>query len=132
MAAIEVADLTKTYRFHRKEPGFTGSLKSLFKRESLETRAVDGVSFAVEQGEIVGFLGPNGAGKTTTLKVLCGLLYPSAGHVRVLGHTPHRREPTFLRRITLLMAQRSMLWRDLPAMATFMLHKVMYDVPDSF
>jgi ABC-2 type transport system ATP-binding protein len=139
--AVHVDGLSKTYRYHRKEPGLRGSVKALFRREVRETRAVEGVSFSIRPGEIVGFLGPNGAGKTTTLKVLCGLLYPDApaanapspgaGSVAVLGHTPHRREPAFLRRITLLMGQRSMLWRDLPAMDTFLLHKVMYGVSDA-
>ena len=133
-AAIEVRGLSKTYRYHRKEPGLRGSVRALFRRETLETRAVEDVSFSIKAGEIVGFLGPNGAGKTTTLKVLCGLLYPDASstsHITVLGHIPHRREPAFLRRITLLMGQRSMLWRDLPAEDTFRLHKVMYGVSDA-
>ena len=137
MAAITVAALSKTYRFHHKEPGLRGSLQSLFRRRVRETVAVQDVSFSVEPGEVVGFLGPNGAGKTTTLKLLCGLLYPDpppaggGSTLQVLGHTPHKREPAFLRRITLLMGQRSMLWRDLPAMDTFLLHKVMYAVPDA-
>ena len=136
MAAIHVAALSKTYRFHHKAPGLRGSIQSLFRRRTRETVAVRDVSFTVQPGEIVGFLGPNGAGKTTTLKVLCGLLYPDApsdaeSRLEVLGHTPHKREPAFLKRITLLMGQRSMLWRDLPAMDTFLLHKVMYSVPDA-
>ena len=137
MAAIHVAALSKTYRFHHKEPGLRGSVQSLFRRRVRETVAVRDVSFTVQPGEIVGFLGPNGAGKTTTLKLLCGLLYPDPPtaerptKLEVLGHTPHKREAAFLKRITLLMGQRSMLWRDLPAMDTFLLHKVMYGVPDT-
>jgi ABC-2 type transport system ATP-binding protein len=144
-----VRSLSKTYRSHRKAPGLRGSVRALFHREVRQTRAVENVSFVIKPGEIVGFLGPNGAGKTTTLKILCGLLYPDApdasdtphaseprddsgaGVVSVLGHTPYRRQPAFLRRITLLMGQRSMLWRDLPAMDTFLLHKVMYSVPEA-
>ncbi len=128
--AVAVVDLTKTYRYHRKEPGVRGSLRSLVRRRMLETRAVEGVSFRIEAGDIVGFLGPNGAGKTTTLKMLCGLLYPSAGRVSVLGHTPARREPAYLRRIALVMGQKNMLWWDIPAMETLLLHKEMYDLPD--
>ena len=71
MAAIVVNELAKTYRYHRKEPGLLGSVKSFVHRRTLETQAVSGVSFSIEQGEVVGFLGPNGAGKTTTLKMLC-------------------------------------------------------------
>jgi ABC-2 type transport system ATP-binding protein len=135
--AVSVSGLSKTYRYHRKEPGLRGSLGALFRRRTLETRAVEDVSFTIRSGEIVGFLGPNGAGKTTTLKVLCGLLYPdepaeqAEPPVAVLGHVPHRREPEFLRRITLLMGQRTMLWRDLPALDTFLMHKVMYGVSDA-
>jgi ABC-2 type transport system ATP-binding protein len=126
MAAIDVADLSKTYTFHRKAPGLRGSLQSLFRRQTLETRAVDGVTFSIAHGEVVGFLGPNGAGKTTTLKILSGLLYPSAGRVRVLGAVPFERNPAFLRRIALVMGQKSLLWDDLPAMEMLLLHKEIY------
>jgi len=127
---VSVVDLAKTYRYHRKEPGVRGSLRSLVRRRMLETHAVEGVSFRIEAGDVVGFLGPNGAGKTTTLKMLCGLLYPSAGSVSVLGHTPNRREPAYLRRIALVMGQKNMLWWDIPAMETLLLHKEMYDLPE--
>jgi ABC-2 type transport system ATP-binding protein len=128
MAAIIVADLSKTYRYHRKEPGLRGSLASLVRRQMLETQAVANVSFTIEVGEMVGFLGPNGAGKTTTLKMLCGLLYPSGGQASVLGHTPARRDPAFLRRISLVMGQKTMLSWDLPALETLLLHKEMYSL----
>src|SRR6266545_415600 len=100
MPAITVDNLSKTYRYHRKAPGLRGSIAGLLRRQMLETRAVAEVSFRIEAGEIVGFLGPTGAGKTTTLKMLCGLLYPSGGQARVLGHTPARREAAFLRQIS--------------------------------
>ena len=131
MAAITVVDLAKTYRYHRKEPGLRGSLISLVRRQSLETRAVDGISFGIEAGEIVGFLGPNGAGKTTTLKMLSGLLYPSGGSATVLGYTPWHREHAFLRKITLVMGQKTMLWWDIPAMETLLVHKEMYGLSDA-
>ena len=131
MSAIVAVELAKTYRYHRKEPGLRGSLKSLIRRETLETRAVDGISFSIAPGEVVGFLGPNGAGKTTTLKMLCGLLYPSGGGVTVLGHTPARREPSYLRQIALVMGQKNMLMWDIPAMETLLLHKDIYDLPDA-
>src|SRR5690242_1818453 len=115
MSAITATELTKVYRYHRKAPGMGGALRGLVRREWRETRAVDGVSFAIGAGEIVGFLGPNGAGKTTTLKMLCGLLYPTAGQVAVLGYTPARREAAYLRQIALVMGQKNMLWWDIPA-----------------
>ncbi len=126
MPAVEVDRLSKTFRFHHKEPGLRGSLRSLYHRETLERIAVDAVSFCIEQGEIVGFLGPNGAGKTTTLKMLCGLLLPTAGSTRVLGHTPFRREAAFLERVALVMGQKTMLTWDIPAMETFLLQREMY------
>lgn len=129
MPTIIASDLAKTYRFHRKEPGFFGSLKSLVRRKTLETRAVDGISFTIEAGEVVGFLGPNGAGKTTTLKMLCGLLYPSSGSATVLGHVPYRREHTYLRQIALVMGQKNVLSWDIPAYETLLLMKEMYSIP---
>jgi len=107
--AVDVHGLVKTYTYHQKPPGLLGSLTSLIHRQTLERRAVDGVSLTIAPGEVIGFLGANGAGKTTTLKLLCGLLNPTAGHVAVLGHVPARREPAFLRRISLVMGQKSML-----------------------
>ncbi len=129
--AIDVADLHKAYTYHHQAPGLRGSLQSLFRRQTLQRQAVDGVTFAVGEGEIVGFLGPNGAGKTTTLKMLCGLLYPSAGRATVLGFTPSRREHPFLRRIALVMGQKSLLWNDLPAMEMLLVHKEMYSLADA-
>ena len=128
MAAIEAVQLSKTYTYHHKAPGLRGSLESLFRRRTLERHAVDRVSFAIDQGEIVGFLGANGAGKTTTLKMLCGLLYPSGGAARVLGFTPQRREHTFLKRIALVMGQKNLLRRDLPVQETLLVHKELYDL----
>ena len=98
--AISVRDLRKTYIVAEREAGARAALKSLFRRRKEKVAAVDGISFDVEPGEVVGFLGPNGAGKTTTLKMLSGLLHPTAGEVRVLGAVPWRREKAFLRRIT--------------------------------
>lgn len=131
MGAIVVENLSKVYRSHRKEAGLRGSFVSLFLRETRETRAVDQVSFAIEAGEFVGFLGPNGAGKTTTLKMLCGLLYPSGGAATVLGHIPARREQVYLRRIALVMGQKNMLWWDIPALETLLLHKEMYGLEEA-
>jgi ABC-2 type transport system ATP-binding protein len=101
----------------------------LFRREYKEVRAVDGVGFAIEPGEMVAFLGPNGAGKTTTLKMLSGLIYPTSGAAQVLGHVPWRREDAFRRRFSLVMGQKNQLWWDLPAADSFQLHREIYSLP---
>ena len=106
-------------------------MRSLIKRKSREVRAVDGITFSVAPGEIVGFLGPNGAGKTTTLKMLTGLLHPSGGQADVLGFTPWRRENEFLRQITLVMGQRNQLVWDIPAADSFELNRVIFGIPEN-
>jgi len=133
MPIIEAEGLSKTYRVYQKKEGLLGALRGLFRREYKEVRAVDNVSFRIEPGEIVGFLGPNGAGKTTTLKMLSGLIFPTSGSARVLGHVPSERADTFRRRFALVMGQKNQLWWDLPAADSFQLHREIYSLPtDSF
>ncbi|RZU20368.1 ABC-2 type transport system ATP-binding protein [Kribbella rubisoli] len=123
---IAAHDLTKTYTFHQQTAGLGGALKSLVKRKYETRLAVDRVTFDINRGEVVGLLGPNGAGKTTTLKMLSGLLYATGGELEVLGHTPSDRRHDYLRRIALVMGQKTMLWWDVPAMESLLLHKDMY------
>jgi ABC-2 type transport system ATP-binding protein len=130
MALIEVERLTKVYRTSRKRPGFLGALQGLFSRETAEVRAVEEVSFSIEEGELVGFLGPNGAGKTTTLKMLSGILVPTGGQARVLGFTPWDRKDAYRRQFALVMGQKNQLWWDLPAQESLYLNKEIYGVPD--
>jgi ABC-2 type transport system ATP-binding protein len=101
----------------------------VFRRHYDTVRAVDGIDFSVGEGERVGFLGPNGAGKTTTLKMLSGLLHPTAGEVRVAGHVPREREAAFLRKITLVMGQKQQLLWDLPPAETFAMNRAIYEIP---
>lgn len=129
MAIVEADGLTKTYRVFQKKEGLMGALRGLYRREYKEVRAVDGVSFQVEPGEMVAFLGPNGAGKTTTLKMLSGLIYPSSGSAQVLGFTPWKREDAFRRQFALVMGQKNQLWWDLPAADSFQLHREIYSLP---
>jgi ABC-2 type transport system ATP-binding protein len=124
--AVHVAGLSKVFRVPEREAGLRASVRSLVRRHWREVRAVDGISFDIEPGEVVGFLGPNGAGKTTTLKMLSGLLYPSGGEVSVLGHVPSRRERDYLRRMTLVMGNRNQLQWDLPALDSFELNRAIY------
>ena len=126
---ISVRGLKKHYQVHKRAPGLGAAFKSLFKREYTTVPAVDGIDFEINPGERVGFLGPNGAGKTTTLKVLSGLLYPSAGEVSVEGHVPEKREVAFLKKIMLVMGQKQQLLWDLPPADTFELNRAIYDVP---
>ena len=127
--AVAVRDLRKTYAVPVREPGVAASLRSLVRRTTRDVHAVDGLSLTVPAGEVTGFLGPNGAGKTTTLKMLAGLLHPSAGEARVLGHDPYRRDPEFLRQITLVMGQRNQLQWDIPVADSFELNRAIYRVP---
>lgn len=130
MPIIQVQNLKKYYKVHQKEPGLSGSIKSLFSRKYYDVKAVDNVSFTIDEGELIGFIGPNGAGKTTTLKVLSGLLYPTSGEVSVLGYTPWDRKPAFQKQFSLVMGQKNQLWWDLPAIESFILNKEIYEVPD--
>ncbi len=131
--AIRVHDLRKTFRVPVRQGGLGAALRSLVRREHREVEAVAGVSFTIEPGEIVGFLGPNGAGKTTTLKMLSGLLYPTSGEATVLGHVPSRREPAYLRQMTMVMGNRNQLQWDLPALDSYELLRAIYRLhPDDF
>ncbi len=129
MPIIEVAGLTKTYRVFQKKAGLFSALRGLVRREYKDVRAVDGVDFTIEPGEMVAFLGPNGAGKTTTLKMLSGLIYPTAGTARVLGFVPWERADAFRRSFALVMGQKNQLWWDLPAADSFQLHREIYSLP---
>src|SRR5215813_8927824 len=125
---IEAVGLSKTYRVAQKKEGLFGAVRALVHREYKEVRAVDGVSFTIEPGEMVAFLGPNGAGKTTTLKMLSGLIFPSGGSARVLGFVPWERADAFRRRFSLVMGQKNQLWWDLPAADSFQLHREIYSL----
>ncbi len=129
MPVIEAVNLTKTYRVFQKNAGLLGAVRGLFRREYKEVRAVDGVSFTIEPGEMVAFLGPNGAGKTTTLKMLSGLIYPTSGTARVLDFVPWDRADAFRRQFSLVMGQKNQLWWDLPAGDSFQLHREIYSLP---
>src|SRR5689334_12361071 len=130
MPAISVQGLSKTFRTYKKQPGFKGAVKGLFRRRYEQTVAVKGVNFTLEEGELVGFLGPNGAGKTTTLKMLAGLLYPSSGSAAVLGYIPWERDDGYRRQFALLLGQKNQLWWDLPARESLELNAKIYGIPE--
>ena len=127
--AIIVEHLSKNFEITEKKQGLAGSISSLIKPKKKVVRALKKVSFTIKEGELVGFIGPNGAGKTTTLKVLSGLLYPTAGFIQVLGYDPWNRNPNFLKEIALVMGQKNQLWWDLPAIETFELNRAIYEIP---
>ncbi|CAN5796600.1 ATP-binding cassette domain-containing protein [soil metagenome] len=126
---VHIAELRKTFRVPVREGGLRASVRSLVRRETRDVHAVDGISFDIAPGEVVGFLGPNGAGKTTTLKMLSGLLHPTSGTARVLGHQPNRREREYLSRMTMVMGNRNQLQWDLPALDSFELMRAIYRIP---
>jgi ABC-2 type transport system ATP-binding protein len=128
-SAVHVDGLQKIFEVPEREPGLWAATKSLVRRRTREVRAVDGITFDIAPGEIVGFLGPNGAGKTTTLKMLSGLLYSSGGEAHVLGFVPSKRQKEFLRQITLVMGNRNQLQWDLPALDSFELNRAIYRIP---
>ena len=128
---IRASGLSKTYRISEKQPGLAGTIQHLLRRRHRDVLAVDGISFTIEPGEIVGFLGPNGAGKTTTLKMLTGLIHPSGGELEVAGHEPFRRQARFLRQITLVMGNRQQLISDLPALDSLRVNAAVYGIAEA-
>ena len=128
---IRASGLSKTYRISEKQPGLAGTIQHLLRRRHRDVLAVDGISFTIEPGEIVGFLGPNGAGKTTTLKMLTGLIHPSGGELEVAGHQPYRRQARFLRQITLVMGNRQQLLWDLPALDSLRVNAAVYGIAEA-
>jgi ABC-2 type transport system ATP-binding protein len=125
---IKVENLSKTFRVHKKEEGLKGSIKSLFKRETIEKHALRDVSFEVGPGEIVGLVGANGAGKTTLVKALAGIIHPSSGTAHIMGHIPWERSNLFRRQVALIMGQKAQLWWDLPAADCFLLLREIYQI----
>ena len=126
MEIIRVEKLAKSFDYYEKAEGLKNSLRNLFYRKTLTRQAVKGISFSLEEGEMVGFLGPNGAGKTTTLKMLSGIMYPTSGSAAVLGFTPWKREEAFKKQFSIVMGQKNQLWWDLPAIESFYLNKCIY------
>ncbi len=131
MAIIEIEKLSKSYRVYQKQEGLLSAVRGLFHRQYRQVDAVRSIDLRVEQGEFVAFLGPNGAGKTTTLKLLSGVIYPTSGTARVMGHVPWLRDNDYRRRFALVMGQKNQLWWDLPAQESFRLHEKIYQIEAS-
>src|SRR5215475_10990002 len=129
MPQIVVENLVKTFRIARRAPGLWGSVRGLLKRDVREIRALDGVSFTIPRGELVGYIGPNGAGKSTTVKVLSGILVPDSGRVSVMDQTPWLDRIEYVRRIGVVFGQRTQLWWDLPVIESFDLLRDIFRIP---
>jgi ABC-2 type transport system ATP-binding protein len=127
---IETEALTKVYTSHRRKQGLRAALKSVLFRDFVVSHAITGVSFTIDEGEMVAFVGPNGAGKSTTMKILTGVLVPSAGTVRALGFVPWKQRRFYTRHIGAVFGQKSQLWWDLPPVDAFSLNKTIYRIPD--
>ncbi len=127
---IQINNLSKKFRSYKKKPGLMGTFASFFSRTYIDKFAVENFSFNIEKGEIVGLLGPNGAGKTTLMKMLTGIIVPSEGEIKVLGHVPYQRDFGFRKKIALVMGQKSQLWWDIPAMDSLKLLQSYYEIDD--
>ncbi len=125
---IQVSGLSKSYRVYDKPEGIAASISGLFRRKHRTVHALQNIDLSVKRGEFVALLGPNGAGKTTCLKLLSGIITPTSGEARVLGHVPWDRENAYRRRFSLVMGQRNQLWWDLPASESFKLHREIYRI----
>lgn len=131
MSMIEVKDLVKTYRTIEKDDGLIGYFKNLVKPKYKEFEAVKGISFSIEEGELVGYIGENGAGKSTTIKMLTGLLTPTSGNVKVNGLIPNENRIENNKNIGAIFGQKTQLWWDLPVIESFRLIKKMYKIPEN-
>lgn len=129
MSIITLTNLHKHFSLPVTQPGFGGLVRGFFKREYRLVRAVDGITFTIEPGEVVGYLGPNGAGKSTTIKMLTGLLVPTGGEIHVNGHIPWKEREQYVARIGAVFGQRTTLWWDLPVIESLELLRHVYKIP---
>lgn len=130
MKVVEVKDLSKTFQVKQKEKGMKGSIKAIFHPQVTEIKAVDGVSFTVDEGEMLAFIGPNGAGKSTTIKMLTGILYPDSGSVEVLGINPTKKRKQLAYEIGTVFGQKEQLWTHLTPYDNFQFFGAIYDISD--
>ena len=128
---IRVENLSKEFKINKKYPGFKGAIKSFFSTEYVIKKAVDDISFEINDGEIVGYIGANGAGKSTTIKMMTGILTPTNGIVTVNGIVPYENREKNAKNIGVVFGQKTQLWWDLPISETFSLLKDIYDISDN-
>ncbi|MEK6968294.1 MAG: ATP-binding cassette domain-containing protein, partial [Nanoarchaeota archaeon] len=130
---INVTDLKKTYSTFEQAHGFSSLLKGFFHRKTKLIEAITGLTFSVDEGELIGLIGPNGAGKSTTIKMLCGILHPSSGTAKIIFQDkqfiPWKHRSEFVKHIGVVFGQKSQLWSDLPPIDTFHLNKALFEIP---
>lgn len=129
---IEVRNLTKEFVKYEKEKGLKGLVKGFFNAKKVIKKAVDNISFTINEGEMVGYIGANGAGKSTTIKMLTGILTPTSGEVRIDGIIPYQNRVENAKKIGVVFGQRTQLWWDLPLSESFLILKEIYEMPDAF
>jgi len=129
--SIRASGVSKTFRQLKRVSGLGGAIRGLFSRSYTEVRAVEDISFTIAAGEAVGYLGPNGAGKSTMIKMMTGILQPTAGELSVLGRNPHEQRMVNAAEIGVVFGQRSQLWWDLPVRDSFELNRRIYDIADA-
>jgi len=127
---IELKNVTKTYKIHKREAGIKNATKSFFRRKYETVKALDNISFKINEGEMVGYIGPNGAGKSTTIKIMCGILTPDSGECIINGFVPHKQREEYVKNIGVVFGNRSALWWDVPVDDSFELIKEIYGIPD--
>ncbi|HEX3047734.1 MAG TPA: ATP-binding cassette domain-containing protein, partial [Bacillota bacterium] len=122
--------IRKTFRVAERPPGLFGAIRGAFVREYKEIKALDGISFTIDEGELVGYIGPNGAGKSTTVKIMSGILVPESGQCEIMGRIPWKNRTEHVAAIGVVFGQRSQLWWDLPVYDSFHLLRDIYNVPE--
>ena len=127
---IELEHITKTFRVQKREAGTKNAIKTFFKRDYQEIKALDDISFSIPEGQIVGYIGPNGAGKSTTIKLMCGILTPDGGVCKIDGKVPYKQRESYVKDIGVVFGNRSSLWWDVPVDDSFELDKAIYKIPD--
>ncbi len=128
---IEVSNIQKTFKVARRNVGFSNAVKALFHKQYDVVKALDGISFTIGDGEMVGYIGPNGAGKSSTIKVLSGILTPDGGECRINGRVPWLERKEHVKEIGVVFGQRSQLWWDVPVIDSFELLRDIYEIPEA-
>ncbi|MBA3397553.1 MAG: ATP-binding cassette domain-containing protein [Deltaproteobacteria bacterium] len=130
MAQIVVENLCKAFQVAERRPGMWGAIRGIARRTYRTVRALDGISFSIDAGELVGYIGPNGAGKSTTVKTLAGILVPDSGRCEVRGRVPWKQRLAHVAELGVVFGQRTQLWWDLPVVESFELLRDIYRVPE--